>query len=665
MFRRKTLSFYWLSFYWRDSLPNYRRFFEINDLVGLRVEDTEVFDATHELALRLLADKRIDGLRIDHVDGLRDPLVYLRRLRERAGDDAYIVVEKILADGETLPSDWPIDGTTGYDFLGQANAVFVDGTGLRGLTQTYRRFATDATPLADTLYRRKRSILQARFQRELRWLSQSFARIDGIDESQAREAVLELTSCLPVYRTYINADGVSDADATYLAQAAGRAIADVDDPSAIERLHDLILSAPTSRPDLSSLPTPPKSSPTNPVPDALEFVLRWQQLTGPAMAKGLEDSSFYRYNRLISLNEVGGHAEATTPSAFHRFVRARAISWPRAMSETSTHDTKRSEDVRARLAGLAEEPRVWDAFVRDLTNAAESHGAPDIDANTRYHLWQAAIGCWPAPNTTMDGYRDRLAAYMQKAVREAAEHTSWTANDDAYESSIADFVTWLMSDPNASAIRTRIDRFVARLDRTTLRRSLAQLTLKLTAPGVPDIYQGQELWDHSFVDPDNRRPVDYAERAAALNAVSPDGVTLRDLMRSPANGHAKMLVTHRLLQLRREMPDLFASASYEPLAARDRSLLAFLRRSGNRPSREAANPQHTPSTSPAAPEKWLVVVVPRLFAAAPSHVNLTLPNEAPRDWRNVLNGGNLRTRDGALPIAKALRAGFPLVVVPA
>lgn len=609
--------------HWRDERPNYRRFFEINDLVGMRVEDPNVFDATHSLALRLLAEQRIDGLRIDHIDGLRDPLAYLRRLRERAGDDAYIVVEKILGDHEALPADWPVDGTTGYDFLGMANGLFADGAGLRSLTHIYRRFIGTATLLDDTVYSRKRTILANRFPREMRWLSQTFARLAGIDEGVARDAILHLSSALPIYRTYVTADGISPADAAYLATAVDQAIAANAEAPIIERLREFIFSAPVSA-------------------DALEFTLRWQQLTGPAMAKGLEDSTFYRYNRLISLNEVGGHADSVTPAIFHRFVRARARAWPHTMNATSTHDTKRSEDVRARLAGIAEHPGMWDIVVNDLTRTSRSHGAPTLNANTEYHLWQAAIGCWPA-TASLAPYQRRLTAYLHKAVREAAEHSSWRNPDHVYEAAVGALVTWLMTSPRAASTRTKINRYVRRLDRTAYKRSLAQLTVKLTLPGVPDVYQGQELWGRSFVDPDNRRPIDYRQRESILKVVARDTTALRDLIRPDGDGRAKLFLTRRLLQLRNDHPVLFASAAYQPLAPRDRSLIAFARHHRN---------------------DWVIVVVRRLFNAKPTELSIALPANAPTHWHDVLNGAMLRTRNGALPAAKALRSGLPLVAVP-
>ena len=365
--------YYRLSF-WREDTPNYRRFFEIDDLIGVRVEDDTVFEATHALYFRLLAEGKVQGLRVDHIDGLRDPAAYLHRLRTRATEAAgfvpYIVVEKVLAPGEELPADWPVSGSTGYDWLGVANGLLVDGRGMPGLDRAYNGFIRGSTSFGDIVYGRKRAVLQSRFQREIRSLASNLAAaVDSrISEGAAAEAIIELSACLPVYRTYITPAGTTRQNAQYIEDAARQALGRGAHAESIEALHSLLMRA-------------------NDDPKALEFAMQWQQLTGAAMAKGLEDSAFYRYNRLISLNEVGGHAGAATQTEFHRFLRCRSTKQPHSMNATSTHDTKRSEDMRARLAVLSEMPRQWEIQVNAWSSLARNGDAPAIDANTEYYFW--------------------------------------------------------------------------------------------------------------------------------------------------------------------------------------------------------------------------------------------------------------------------------------
>ena len=434
---------------WRDDTPNYRRFFEINDLIGMRVEDPAVFEATHSLLLRLLAEGKAQGLRVNHVDGLRDPAAYLSRLRTRATEVAefvpYIVVEKILAPGEEIPAGWPVTGTTGYDWLGMTNGLLVDGRGMRGLDREYRAFTGGLSSFGDIVYRRKRETLQARFQREIRKLASDFAAADGglIPQDAAAEAIVELLACLPVYRTYLSPEGIAQRDALYIEDATRQALGRGAHAESIGALRALLVRADSD-------------------PESLEFAMRWQQLTSAAMAKGLEDSAFYRFNRLISLNEVGGHAGGVTSTEHHRFVLRRARRWPHSMNATSTHDTKRSEDVRARLAVLSEMPREWGIQVNAWSSWARSAGAPTIDANTEYSLWQSALGGWPPSMSEFNSFCERLKSSMAKSVREAGESTSWVSPDAAYEASVAGFVDWLTTNPRARRVRKDLARYASR-----------------------------------------------------------------------------------------------------------------------------------------------------------------------------------------------------------
>ena len=628
---------------WRDDTPNYRRFFEINDLIGMRVEDPAVFEATHALFLRLLAERKVQGLRVDHIDGLRDPAAYLAKLRTRATEAAgfvpYIVVEKILGPGEELPAGWPVAGTTGYDWLGMANGLLVDGRGMRGLDRAYRAFTGGSSLFGDIVYRRKRETLQSRFQREVHKLASDFTAVDGghFSEDAAAEAIVELSACLRVYRTYISSARIARRDALYIEDAARQALGRGAHAESIGALGALLLQADSD-------------------PKSLEFAMRWQQLTGPAMAKGLEDSAFYRYNRLISLNEVGGQAGSVTPTEFHRLVLRRARRWPHSMIATSTHDTKRSEDMRARLAVLSETPREWGIQVSAWSSWAKSAGAPTIDANTEYSLWQSALGGWPPSISDFTSFSERLKAYIVKSVREAEESTSWVSPDAAYEASIIEFVDWLTMNPSARLVRKNLARYAQTIDRAALNKSLSQVVLKLATPGVPDIYQGQEARDFSFVDPDNRRPIDFAARSRVLESfISHGESSLRLLLQSSRGEHAKEFVTWRMLQLRRELPGLFKLGEYLPLKT-----------SGHGASRVTAFARRHS-------DHWLIVLAPRLTYPAlgrrvgpgpgpGTRPELRLPTGCPTSWRDVLEGKGVRAAGRTLPLARTIKDGVPVVL---
>ena len=635
--------YYGLS-YWREETPNYRRFFEIDDLIGVRVEDAAVFEATHALYFRLLSEGKVQGLRVDHIDGLRDPAAYLHRLRNRATEAAgfvpYIVVEKVLAPGEELPADWPVSGSTGYDWLGVANGLLVDGRGMPELDRAYHGFIGGSPSFGDIVYERKRAALRSRFQREIRGLAANFAAAVGgrISEGVAAEAIIELSACLPVYRTYIAPTGTTRQDAHYLDDAARQALGRGAHADSIETLRSLLMRADDDA-------------------EALEFAMQWQQLTGAALAKGLEDSAFYRYNRLISLNEVGGHAEAATQTEFHRFLLRRSHTHPHTMNATSTHDTKRSEDMRARLAVLSEMPRQWETQVNRWASPARNGDAPSIDANTEYYLWQSAVGGWPSDMTDFTDYCERLKAYLLKSVREAGDATSWISTNAEYEGAIVGFVDWLATSPGAEALRKDLGRFVQEIDKAALAKSLSQVVLKIATPGTPDIYQGQEARDFSFVDPDNRRPVDFAERSRVLDDLESRGeLSLRRFVRSPGGSPAKEFVTWRMLQLRQQLPDLFEQGEYLPLKASGDGadgVTAFARRHEDR---------------------WLIILAPRLTYRAPGRrvvpntnaskrPTLRLPDGYPTNWRNVLEDRSVRVRGKTLSLARIIKEALPTVLL--
>ncbi|GAC1652989.1 MAG: malto-oligosyltrehalose synthase [Candidatus Dormibacteraceae bacterium] len=541
---------------------DYRRFFDINSLAALRVEDEAVFLATHGLVLRWLNSGVIDGVRVDHPDGLRDPRQYMERLRE-AAPTSWIVVEKILAPTEDLPADWPVAGTTGYEFLNRLTQLYVDPAGEEPLTRFYSEFTGLTHSFAEVAHEKKLLVLEQTLASDLRRLTAAFVQVCE-DNRHYRDhtrrdlslVLAEMIACLPVYRTYVRpGDTPSAADAARIQAAAGAARErrpDLD-PDLFRFLAGILLQRHTG-------------------PAEAELVARFQQTTGAVTAKGVEDTAFYCYNRLTCLNEVGGDPAAfgLAPAAFHAAAAATAAAWPGTMLAGSTHDTKRSEDVRARLTLLSEIPGEWEAAVRRWAGINERHrrdGAPD--RNTEYLFYQAVVGAHP-----LDA--ERAVAYLQKAAREAKVMTSWTDPDERFEAALRGFAGAVLADP---AFTADLARFMESLIGPGRVNSLAWKLATLTAPGVPDIYQGTELWDLSLVDPDNRRPVDYALRRGLLGEL--DNLTAADAWRRADEGLPKLLVVQRALQVRRQRPDAFGpGARYDVLPVtgpRAEHAVAFLR----------------------------------------------------------------------------------------
>jgi (1->4)-alpha-D-glucan 1-alpha-D-glucosylmutase len=502
---------------WRraDSDLNYRRFFAINTLAGLRVEDPAIFDATHELVLELVREGAVDGLRIDHPDGLADPRGYLDRLAEESGD-RWTVVEKILEPGEDLPGSWKTAGTTGYDALAEVDEVLIDPAGEQALTALDTELTGKAVDYAELVRTSKREVTDGMLGSEVARLMRVIGDVPGVDAAQQTEALAELLATFPVYRSYLP-DGRGHLDATVVAVR--------------ERRPDLVAAVDALHPVLSQAGT--------------EAATRFEQTSGPVMAKGVEDSAYYRWARFVALNEVGGDPArfGSTVEEFHAAQRRRAERYPAAMTTLSTHDTKRSEDVRARLAVLAELPTEWSTLVRTLLGRH-----PLGDRPLAHLVWQNLVGAWPLS-------RERAHAYVEKAAREAGTSTTWTDPDEEFEGRLHALVDAAYDDPATAA---EIDAFVARIAPFGWSNSLAQKLLQLTMPGVPDVYQGTELWDFSLVDPDNRRPVDYALRRRLLADLDGGVVPAVD-----ESGAAKLLVVSRTLRARRDHPEWFAG--YEPV----------------------------------------------------------------------------------------------------
>ncbi|MFI0793071.1 malto-oligosyltrehalose synthase [Micromonospora rubida] len=501
---------------WRrgDRELTYRRFFAVSDLAGLRVEDPEVFAATHTEVLRWAAAGEVDGIRVDHPDGLRDPAGYLARLRA-AAPDAWLLVEKILEYGEELP-DWPVDGTTGYDALAAVCGLFVDPGTEGDLTALDTRLTGHHTSWPDLIHDTKLEAATRLLAAELTRLA---ALAPELDADDARAALAELAACFPVYRGY--------------------------PPHGARHLAAARAEAGRRRPDLTAALDAVTRRLRDPDD---ELGQRFPQLSGAAMAKGVEDTAYYRWSRFVALNEVGGSPAhfGTPPAEFHRFVAARQSRWPAAMTTLSTHDTKRGEDVRARLAVLSELPERWAELVTRWMAAA-----PLPDPAFAHLLWQTAVGAWPIE-------RERLHAYAEKAAREASVATSWADPDPAFEHAMHAVVDAMYDDPELHA---ELTAFAAEITPAGWSNSLGQKLVQLAMPGVPDTYQGTELWDNSLVDPDNRRPVDFAVRRDLLARL--DGGWLPPV---DADGAAKLLVISRTLRLRRDRPGLFTG--YRPVAAR-------------------------------------------------------------------------------------------------
>jgi (1->4)-alpha-D-glucan 1-alpha-D-glucosylmutase len=544
-----------------DAKLNYRRFFAVSSLAAVRVDDEKVFNATHVLIRRWIEKGWLDGLRVDHPDGLRDPEKYLQRLRAIA-PDAWIVVEKILEPEELLPESWPVAGTTGYDFLNQLNGLFIDAAGEKAFTDFYADFTGETTNYAALAREKKRAVLKTLLVAELNRLAGLLAAIaagrkvsENIPRAELQEALAEVLVCFPVYRSYISEtnDDRSEADIAVIKSAVHLACENRNDlsPTIFAFIQALLLK-------------PPRSG------SARDFIARFQQLTGPVMAKGVEDTAFYCFNRFTSLNEVGGGPEnfGVNPGAFHKFLQQQQKGWPHSQLTTSTHDTKRAEDVRARLNVVSEIPEVWTQTVRRWSKMNECHRHNNLpDRNAEYLFYQTLVGAWPISD-------ERVQFYMDKSAHESKRHTTWIKRNEIYEKALQNFVSETLRDPQFTA---DLERFIGTLATAAAVNSLAQTLAKLTAPGVPDIYQGCELWDFSLVDPDNRRFVDFDLRHKLLLEINP--LSARKIWERRAAGLPKLWLIQKTLRLREHFPG-FSNFNYEPVFARGakaESIAAFSR----------------------------------------------------------------------------------------
>jgi (1->4)-alpha-D-glucan 1-alpha-D-glucosylmutase len=631
--------------YWRIASEkiNYRRFFDVTDLVGVRVEHAEVFEARNRRTLELIAEGKVTGLRIDHIDGLFEPIGHMNKLQLRLGGggaDFYIILEKILERGEELPTEFPAAGTTGYDFLDSLNALFVDPNGLGALDRFYREFTGINQSFADVCYDRKKQVIHELFSGEMRGLGKQLSAV-GMSDRNARDfapvdltaALTEVTACMTVYRTYVRDEGPSEADRAYIREAVEearrKAPASVD-PRLFAFLERVLLVDPPSY-----------------VADRepwLAFVKRWQQFTGRVMAKGVEDTAFYNYNRLVSLNEVGGDPGRAPGfdglGEFHARNAKQQRDWPHTLVATSTHDTKRSEDVRARINVLSEMPEAWEEKVRAWSAMSATSSPPD--ANEQLLIFQTLVGMWPLEDEELSSVRGRLKQYLEKAAREAKTHTSWIAPNHGYEESLLAYADALLDN---AAFGEDFVRFQKDIAFRGFLNSLSQVVLKATSPGVPDFYQGSELWDFSLVDPDNRRPVDYDQRASLLRRMKAAPPDIGTLLRRWRDGRVKLFTTWKALDLRARRPALFRDGSYEPLDAGP-NVCAFMRR-------------HE--------DDAIVVAVPRLIARIVQPGTLPLGEVwadavLPIDgsWKNSFTGDAL---SGGSPALSAVFARFPVAIL--
>jgi (1->4)-alpha-D-glucan 1-alpha-D-glucosylmutase len=674
---------------------NYRRFFDTNDLAGIRMENEAVFEATHRLVLRLMAEGKVDGLRLDHPDGLYDPAQYFERLRAAIANamstsatgshledtSRYVVIEKILSGAERLPADWAVSGTTGYDFANLVNGLFVDPAAVMRMERIYRNFIGDEIDIEDLMYLCRKLIVNVALVSELNVLANMLTRIAlsrrrtcDFTLNSLRDALTEIVSNFPVYRTYVIPSGVSESDAGYIHRAV--TAAKLRSPAADTSIFDFAEGVV-----LTSIAEGQNPAYRNAV---LNFAMKFQQFTSPVMAKGIEDTAFYRYNRLVSLNDVGSDLRrfgVSTPE-FHRANQERLSTWPHTMLATSTHDSKRSEDVRSRINVLSEMSGLWRLRVRDWRRINRSrktavNGRPSPSQNDEYLLYQTLVGAWPlnldekSDKQDWKIFRDRIEAYMLKAIREAKQTTSWINQNTEYEKAVSSFVKALLDPGPKNRFLKEFLPFHRRVARMGLWNSLSQTLLKLTCPGVPDIYQGNELWDLSLVDPDNRRAVDYGSRQQFFNSLrnwgsAPDAASIKQLLQTAEDGRMKMYLIWRTLCFRQQHPDLFQQGEYLPLevaGAKADRVIAFARRRQGRTAivivpRQVAGLINAAAVTDASAsgENDPPPIGPQIWG----DTHVLLPGDGGGKYRNVFTG-EILDLEGRIDVSQAL-ADFPVAL---
>jgi (1->4)-alpha-D-glucan 1-alpha-D-glucosylmutase len=669
--------------FWRTAVENinYRRFFNITDLISLRMEERQVFQAHHSLLFQLVKEGKITGLRVDHIDGLHDPLEYLRRIHAALSElppslestckgSVYVVVEKILSGSEPLPEEWPACGTTGYDYLNVLNGLFVDHQELEQLNRVYVDFTGSKPKFEDVAYENKKEIIRRQFSSELSNLQHDLNRIANqdrygrdISRRELERALYEVTACLPVYRTYTRGFHVSEQDREAVSVAVSEA-----------RRRTPLLAGNALR-FLGRLLTLDFSSSLGEEQKErwLAFVMRWQQFTGPITAKGVEDTALYLYNRLLSTNEVGSEpSEASVRvDGFHHYNESRQRLWPHTMNATSTHDTKRGEDLRARLNVLSEMPEAWESRLKqwsgwNTSKRRQVDGRTVPVPNEEILIYQTLLGAWPLQPEEVDGLGDRLSVFIEKALREAKTYTRWTRPNEAHEQAVKDFTREILEASDSNQFLRDFLAFQKELAFYGAVNALSQLVLKLTSPGLPDLYQATELWNLSLVDPDNRRPVDFERNRQQLEGIRSRLADRRavaaELLHDWQTGDIKLYLTSECLGLRRRLFQVFATGDYQAVPTqgeKEECLCAFTR-------------QHEGS--------WTLTAVPRMVTrlgpvgrfplgqAAWKDEVFLLPGGSPDRWENLFTGEALEAearKDGRVLLAARVFEHLPVALLTA
>ncbi|CAN5576018.1 hypothetical protein BH23CHL2_BH23CHL2_35840 [soil metagenome] len=645
--------------YWRTGSRslNYRRSFDTNDLAAVRAEDDAAFELLHRALFKLIEEGTVSGLRVDHIDGLRDPAGYLDRLQRavhREGDPPfYILVEKILSGDEELPAGWPVAGTTGYDFLNMTSGALSSSAGLPDLIAMTGRFAAEVADFEDLLYRAKHQVIEELFTAEIGRLTrqlEAIARNDRYGRDLIREeldaAIREVTVCLPVYRTYVSSVAVRPEDRRLIENAV---------TDANERRPDLAVAFSFLRRIL--LLEDVGTSNDAGRAERLDIVAAWQQFSGPVMAKGLEDTTLYRDPTLLSANAVGGERElaGVSVSDFHAWAERRAASWPLAMNATSTHDSKRSEDVRARIAVLSEIPDEWESVFEQLRDASAADvrsvdDQPAPDGRAAMMLFQTMLGSWPLDSSDMLDYPGRVQSYAIKAEREAKLRTSWIDQSAVYEDALRGFIDDLFENERFLEV---FKPFQERIALHGMLNSLSATLIKMTAPGIPDFYQGSEIWDFSLVDPDNRRPVDYALRRSLLDQID-NGLTARELLEDWQSGAIKLQLIQRTLRIRAERRGLFERGRYLPLdvdGPHANNLIAFARVHDDDWAIAVAS-RLTARMARESGKKLRQIPLGREFW---SDTRIILPDGAPGDWSQPLLSNRIQVDRSTIDAGDALQ----------